>query len=356
MGGALRYAMEILPRCAHLLHQAGGRLSLLLAGAEQNETWAQTLAACEHLHVDFVDAPMHPALRRALRETHAVQKWIDRSAAAGRPVHLVQTQSLPIPRLRFDGEQIHLCHGLRRLHTGSALARGFAKSLLRKGARELHSMLAVSETLSGELRELFPDLPLQSASPGCDHRNTLPRTPGRNPHVICVGPITPHKNHALLVESWSMDASLPPLRIHADLDDDLQARLEKLGLQDRISWSAPLTETTWPEALAGCAALILPSKLESFGLVALEALHAGVPLALSDLASHRELVGDAQDQVAFFDPTSPEGASQSLIRSMGLDSPESQKQRRLRAASFTWQDTAQRSVDHWCAIRPTAAP
>ncbi len=353
MGGALLYARETLPRCARLLHGRGGRLSLLIAGAERSEKWAQALADTEHLHVQFVDAPMRPALRRTWSESRAVQAAIEKNAADGRAVQVLQTQSLPIPRLHFDGARIHLCHGLRRLHTGRALARHFTRSLLRKGARDLHSMLTVSNALSSELSGFLPRLPLHCISPGADHRSALPRDPDKPPHVICLGPTDPHKNHALLAEAWARDPDLPPLRIHAQPCDDLCADIKRHGQQDRITWQAPLTEATSPDALATCSVLLLPSKLESFGMVALEALHAGAPLAISDLPSHREIVGGARDQVAFFDPTSPTDAAQAVARALLLDTPESRLQRQRRAADFTWQSTAQRTVDLWCAASPT---
>ncbi|MCP5020355.1 MAG: glycosyltransferase family 4 protein [bacterium] len=353
MGGALLYARETLPRCARLLHERGGRLSLLIAGAERSKNWAQELADAEHLHLQFVDAPMRPALRRAWSEPRAVQAAIEENAALGRAVQVLQTQSLPIPRLPFDGVQIHLCHGLRRLHTGRPLARQFTRSLLRRGARNLHSMVTVSNALSSELNELLPGLALHCISPGADHRIALPRDPSKPQHVICLGPTDPHKNHALLASSWATDPSLPPLRIHAQPGEDITATIKKHGQQDRITWHAPLMETAFAGALATCSALLLPSRLESFGMVALEALHAGAPLAISDLPSHREIVGGARDQVAFFDPTSPTDAAQAVAQALLLDTPESRIQRQHRAAEFTWHGTAQRTVDHWCAASPT---
>lgn len=356
MGGALLYARETLPRCAQLLHERGGRLTLLIAGAERSEAWAQELANTEHLHVQFVDAPMRPALRRAWSESRAVQASIEQNAADGHAVQVVQTQSLPIPRLHFDGARVHLCHGLRRLHTGGALARHFTQSSLRKGARDLHSMLTVSNALSSELKELLPGLTFHCISPGADHRTALPRDPDKPQHVICLGPTDPHKNHVLLASTWAMDPSLPALRIHAQPYEHICADIKEHGQQDRITWHAPLTETTSAKALSACSALLLPSKLESFGMVALEALHAGAPLALSDLASHREIVGAAQDQVVFFDPTNPGAAAQAVAQALLLDSPESRLQRQRRAAEFTWQNTAQRTVDHWCAASQTTTP
>ncbi|MBL4770793.1 MAG: glycosyltransferase [Planctomycetes bacterium] len=350
MGGALRYAIETLPRCARLLHEQGGRLSVLLAGDQTDQAWTRPLSDAEHLHLHFVQGPMRPALRRALRETHAVQKWIDSSAAAGFPVHLVQTQSLPIPRLRFDGRQIHLSHGLRRQQTGPAFVRHFANALLGKGVRELHSLLAVSESLASELNARFPDLPVQVAAPACDHRPALPRNPEAEAFVLCPGPIVPHKNHGLLLEAWDLDKSLPPLRLYAKLDSDarlLRDRAARLGLAQRIAWHAPLDESTWPEALATCAAVVLPSRLESFGMVALESLHAGAPLALSDLPAHGEVVGDAKEAVTFFPPNNPQQAADAVAKAIKLNDPESTATRLDRAAQFSWQMTAKLIVEHW---------
>lgn len=354
MGGALRYALETLPRCGALLHARGGRLSVLLAQAEADEDWVQKLQQAEHVNVDFVDAPMHPALRRALREPHAVQSWIDRSTKQGVPVHVVQTQSLPIPRLRLEGEQVHLCHGLRRLKTGPTLIRHFATALFHKGVRPLHSLLAVSENLAGELRELFPHRPVALATPGCNHQSALERKPSSEVHVICPGPVVDHKNHGLLVEAWASDESLPPLRLHAAEGPgarSLQAQIQRQGLQDRITWHAPLTGETWPQALAQCGAVVLPSSLESFGMVALETLHSGAPLALSDPPAHREVVGDADDAVVFFSPHDAKQCAAALHLALAQTDSESEAKRRARSRAFTWDATAMRTVEHWYSAR-----
>jgi glycosyltransferase involved in cell wall biosynthesis len=352
MGGALRYALGTLPRCASLLHARAGRLSVLLAESERDQGWVQALLSQEHLHVTFVDAPMHPALRRALRETHAVQKWIENSSQQGHPVHVVQTQSLPIPRLRFEGHQVHLCHGLRRQESGPVLVRQFATALLNKGVRDLHSLLAVSQTLTDNLQTRFADLPVQCAAPACDQRTRLPRNPDAGPFVLCPGPIVAHKNHALLVEAWGLDSRLPPLRLHAQQNPAaraLQSRIQQLGLQERITWHAALDEDTWPAALATCAAVVLPSRLESFGMVALETLYAGAPLALSDLPSHQEVVGSARHAVAFFSSDNARQCAAAIQLAIDQSDAEPQNQRQRRSQDFAWNHTAQITVDHWCA-------
>ncbi|MCA9000926.1 MAG: glycosyltransferase [Planctomycetes bacterium] len=351
MGGALRYAIETWPRCAELLHARGGQLTALVAQKEREKDWVRGLAAHGALHLDFIEAPMRPAWKRALNETSAVQNWMERSEACGNPVHLLQTQSLPAPNPRFPGQRVHLSHGLRRQLEGPWWSRRLAEFALRQCARRTDALIAVSETLARDLASRFARVPIRVAPPACDSLPALPREPGD--HVLCPGPLVPHKNHALLIEAWGQDPALPPLHLHARQDRHarpLIERIDALGLAQRILWREPLTGETWPEALATCAAVVLPSRLESFGLVALEALHAGAPLALSDLPAHREVIGLAQSAVRFFPPTNPLACANAIHQAVAMTDPACQALRQKRAQDFSWEQTAERTVEHWSTL------
>ena len=93
----------------------------------------------------------------------------------------------------------------------------------------------------------------------------------------------------------------------------------------------------------GARALVSPSFIEGFGLVPLEAASLGTPCALSDIAAHRETLGDAALR---FDATDSRAIAAAFRR---LDDDDAfcarlASEGRARAAAFTWRATAERTL------------
>jgi glycosyltransferase involved in cell wall biosynthesis len=63
---------------------------------------------------------------------------------------------------------------------------------------------------------------------------------------------------------------------------------------------------------------LFPSLYEGFGLPLLEAAEAGIPIACSNLAVFREVVGDAG---VYFDPYDVPGMVAAIIQALGLPRP-----------------------------------
>jgi glycosyltransferase involved in cell wall biosynthesis len=95
-----------------------------------------------------------------------------------------------------------------------------------------------------------------------------------------------------------------------------------------------------PGLYAGAAAFVLPSLYEGFGLTALEALAAGVPVVAADRGALPEVCGDAARLV---DPGDPEAIAAALEEV--LDDPAPWRAAGPpRAAPLTWDATA-RALD-----------
>ena len=71
---------------------------------------------------------------------------------------------------------------------------------------------------------------------------------------------------------------------------EAQAQLDRLGLSDRACLVGERTDLA--PLIRECAAFVLPSDSESFGLAALEALASGVPVVASDVGGLPEVVRD----------------------------------------------------------------
>ncbi len=101
-----------------------------------------------------------------------------------------------------------------------------------------------------------------------------------------------------------------------------------------------------PGLYAGAAAFVLPSLYEGFGLTALEALAAGVPVVAADRGALPEVCADAARLV---DPTDAEAVAAAL--ESVLDDPAPWRAAGPpRAAPLTWDATARAVDGHLAAL------
>ena len=112
--------------------------------------------------------------------------------------------------------------------------------------------------------------------------------------LLSVGAITPVKGHDVLVDALS---SLTDVRwtwslVGASVDAEHATRLWKAlweaGLDDRVTLAGALTGADLAAAYANADLLVLPSRHETYGIVASEALARGVPVLAADVGGVRE--------------------------------------------------------------------
>ena len=117
-------------------------------------------------------------------------------------------------------------------------------------------------------------------------------------YILYVGTLHPRKNLVRLVEAYALlnrpcgscdpadrqrPARSPALVIAGKkgwLYDSLFARVEELGLRDRVRLPGYVAQEDLPALLRGASAFVLPSLYEGFGLPVLEAMACGAPSAL----------------------------------------------------------------------------
>lgn len=102
-----------------------------------------------------------------------------------------------------------------------------------------------------------------------------------------------YKGHDQLLEAMT---ALPDARLVVAGDGDDRRRLEEkaaaLGLGDRTFFTGFLSEATLAELYRRCAAFVMPSQGEGFGLVYLEAMRAGKPVLAARGSAAEEIVQD----------------------------------------------------------------
>lgn len=100
-----------------------------------------------------------------------------------------------------------------------------------------------------------------------------------------------YKGHDQLLEAMT---ALPDVRFVVVGDGDDRSRLEAkakgLGIGDRVVFTGFLSEATLAELYRRCAAFVMPSRGEGFGLVYLEAMRAGKPVLAARRSAAEEIV------------------------------------------------------------------
>lgn len=150
----------------------------------------------------------------------------------------------------------------------------------------------------------------------------------------------------LLVEAFAEILSdWPETRLRIAGDGPDRRRFERLlnerGLEDKVDLLGRLEGNMKWDALRRADVVLMPSRYETFGLVALEAMSVGTPTVAFAIPSLRDLVGGTNSAV-LVEPEDGIGLGRAV--SALLSSPERRRQisaaGRLRATAFDWDEAA----------------
>jgi len=120
--------------------------------------------------------------------------------------------------------------------------------------------------------------------------------------------------------------------------------IDSKSLDNReIVWTGYLSRQKVFEVLQGSDFMVFPSFYEGFGLPALEAMAAGVPLVCSNTASLPEVVGEAG---VFFDPFSIQDMSEKIAQvASDLTLRKNLREKGFQNLQrFSWKQTAEQTL------------
>jgi len=123
---------------------------------------------------------------------------------------------------------------------------------------------------------------------------------------------------------------------YSPLFTNVKREIEKLGLEDKVKLTGFIEQKDLPALYRQCELFVLPTLYEGFGLMALEAMNAGAPAAVSKTSSLLEVGGDA---VLYFDPYDEEEMGRvmkKILQNSKLKYHLSEKGKE-RAKKFSWQ-------------------
>ena len=345
-GGVRRHNAELLPRLARRLERGGGHLAVLTGPDEL------PFALPDSVEVLPSAVPAGPPMARARHEGRALRDALERARAADRPFDLVHTAHHPVPRSIVRETPFTLTvHDLRSLDFAGAptVRRFLGKTVLGGSIRRARRVFAVSRWVASRLHAHFEldEARVGLVPNGCDHLPVLERRPGPDAPLLHVGHLEPRKNLGLLVEALALDATLPDLWLvgapKAGAREELEAKASRLGVRERVRFLGTVGDGELSEVYARAACVVIPSWLEGFGISAVEALRAGVPLAVSDAGALPEVTGG---RAALFDPTDATACARAIRSAL-----ESGRTSDSTASLPTWDEAA----SAWYAGLCTAA-
>jgi glycosyltransferase involved in cell wall biosynthesis len=156
------------------------------------------------------------------------------------------------------------------------------------------------------------------------------------PIFMCVGRIAPEKN---LEAFLSLD--LPGTKVvigHGPQEADLRARFPDAKFLGTLSGEKLAAH------VAAADVFVFPSKTDTFGIVQLEALASGVPVAAFPVTGPRDVIADA-----------PVGVLDDDLRRACLEALKMSRQAcRRHALQFSWTASATQFLDHISCVATSA--
>jgi glycosyltransferase involved in cell wall biosynthesis len=242
---------------------------------------------------------------------------------------------------------IHDLHFLdHRERTQREIRRDYAV-LVESHARRADAIITSSLTtqrLIAERLGVSPDR-IYCCPPGAPAWRRSGRSSPPDGYVLWLGTLEPRKNVGVLLDAFttlagrSSRARLVLAGSSTPDADDWLARVGRAPLQGRVEYVGYVDDSRREELFAGARALVLPSFDEGFGLPALEAMSAGVPVIASNRGSLPEVVGnggllleptDVDAWASAIDRVTGDAAWAAELAHAGLE----------RAKAFTWQGAA----------------
>ena len=192
---------------------------------------------------------------------------------------------------------------------------------------------------------------------GVDLAMTATTDGDARPYLFAVGRLGFMKGFDLLLQAVAQAGLEPSIRVVIGGDGPERERLEALAaslhLQSRVELRGWMDPQAVADAMAGALAVVVPSRMEAFGIVALEAWRSAAPLIMTDRGGARSFVRDGEDGILVDPEDTPAFAA--LLRQV-LEDPARRaalsEAGRARVHEFGWNAV----VEQYERLYADAAP
>jgi len=224
----------------------------------------------------------------------------------------------------------------------------------RSGLYLYHDFVVVSEWLAGTVRARRPGARIETIPNGVEpFAFSVPPQPPR--HFLFVGRLdAEQKGCDLLLDAFArihagLGPRTPPLKIAGDGPDRarLEQQIRRLELEQHVAFCGRVTGQVKYELMASACAVLMPSRFETFGMVAVEAQAAGAPLVAFDVGPLREVAGGGGARLVVpFDVDAFAAEALTLATHPERTEPLRETGRRW-ARRFDWDEIAARQEAHY---------
>lgn len=141
------------------------------------------------------------------------------------------------------------------------------------------------------------------------------------PLVLFVGRLVRHKGIEYLLEALAHVEARLLVAGAGDHEAPLRRMAAALGIQGRVTFAGRVPTKDLPAYFAAADVFVLPSisRLEAFGIAALEAMATGTPVVVSNVPGIREVIDDGREGL-LAEPMNPEDLAAKVRRL--LEDPE----------------------------------
>lgn len=169
--------------------------------------------------------------------------------------------------------------------------------------------------------------------------------------ITAAGRLTSQKGFDDLIRAYpEIRRSIPESRLLVMGEGYMRGELEALAETENVrgvtTFAGFVSDTDLVDAIKSSDVVAVPSRFEPFGIIALEAMAAGVPVVVSRVGGLAEIVDDAVNglEVEPNSPASIAGATVRLLSDRALASQLAAKAKE-KVKVYNWESTAKRTLE-----------
>ncbi|NOR14637.1 MAG: glycosyltransferase [Candidatus Aminicenantes bacterium] len=173
--------------------------------------------------------------------------------------------------------------------------------------------------------------------------------------LLFVGADEPRKNLPALIDALKLVHEMSEkivLVVAGGKGSDrtrVEARITSQNLTSSVRFLGYLSDAELSALYRLATLVVLPSLCEGFGFPLLEAMASGVPIVASETSALPEI---GQDAARYFDPSSAEAISQTILQVLEDESLQQKlvERGRLRLRDFSWTRSAEQTLDFYSEV------